>query len=779
MSDELWLVSAGAVTAVGLTAPQSCAAIRAGVSGFCETAPPEPAAEPQVGAPVPAHASLKEDPTGWLSHLAARALKECLSEVELAPESIVLLLSVPESFRTHPSQRLQGRHCAGLLLRRLEGHLKVHFHQNSQELSSGHSAALAAIRLARQQLQLPGVLGCVIGGMDSLLYPQDLKRLRSAFRLKGEGFPQGVIPGEAAAFTLVVKPSRPAEQMLLARILGVGVAEEADTVLGARSSVGVGLRQALEQAVADAGLEEAAVSCRVSDMNSERYRAWESMIAGARFYRTRREVPLPSWYPAASVGDVGAASGALSLLVAARSLRGGYAPGTIAMCEGSSEGGQRAAVLLGAPDASGLSWSSDAARAPAVIPFVLAQHIDDAEFLWRWRSQAVFDFNMKLRDISGLEERLDAHLDGLLSAGPRGRARLRQQYGPASAGELFVLTVLTLTDKPPEFVLEWADLAEAEPVLAPGFVSALAWVPDDAALPILQELSHSQSAGFKALALRASTTRRRRLASDELRRLLSTDDSALLAAAIRAAAVFDERSLLSPVEELLGHPEPLVRSAAAVGGALLQSPRCAEVLLEESRRGGFEWPEEGVEVSLRSLPPHQGRRLWWDLARSDGERRLAIIGAAAYGTAEVIPWLLERLTEDEHARLAGFALESITGLDLDREKLSVAAPEDFEAGPSDNPDEESVQPDVDDALLWPDAEAVRRWWGEHAREFVPDVRYLCGDPVESGDLRVTLRDAVQPRRHAAALELRRLEGGLLFPTRARALQQRELLVRCV
>jgi 3-oxoacyl-[acyl-carrier-protein] synthase-1 len=83
-------------------------------------------------------------------------------------------------------------------------------------------------------------------------------------------------------------------------------------------------------------------------MNGERYHAWDSVLASIRFYRTHRE-RLSVWYPAASVGDLGAATGALLLVVAATGIARGYAPGPLVMCEASSDEGLRAACAVVPP----------------------------------------------------------------------------------------------------------------------------------------------------------------------------------------------------------------------------------------------------------------------------------------------------------------------------------------------------------------------------------------------------------------------------------------------
>ena len=70
-------------------------------------------------------------------------------------------------------------------------------------------------------------------------------------------------------------------------------------------------------------------------------------MLGAAVRQSRaHEKPLPVWYPAASVGDLGAAAGPLLLVVAATGIARGYAPGPVVMCEASSDDGLRAACVV-------------------------------------------------------------------------------------------------------------------------------------------------------------------------------------------------------------------------------------------------------------------------------------------------------------------------------------------------------------------------------------------------------------------------------------------------
>ena len=214
-------------------------------------------------------------------------------------------------------------------------------------IEHGHAGVFSAIAVARRLLEQRSVNHCLVGGVDSLVNPADAERLSAAGRLHDTDNPQGAIPGEGAAFWLLA--ANDARGSAIAQLAGVGIAQEADHALGERFAVGNGLRSALTAAINDAACEESQIDFRISDMNGERYHAWDSNLAAMRFYRTRRE-HFPVWYPAASTGDLGAAAGALDVVVAANAIARGFAPGPIAMCEGSSDDGLRAAcVVVAAP----------------------------------------------------------------------------------------------------------------------------------------------------------------------------------------------------------------------------------------------------------------------------------------------------------------------------------------------------------------------------------------------------------------------------------------------
>jgi 3-oxoacyl-[acyl-carrier-protein] synthase-1 len=340
MTDALEILGYGAVTAVGLTAAQTCAAVRAGVKRF---SPIEAAVldddEPQIGARVSADPRLRANEREWLLNLTGRAVREC----QLAP-AVALLWQVPEPHRAHPLSMADDAELLASLAARLGHPIAEH----SRVLRSGAAGVVEALGLAFELIGAGKVERCVIGGADSLLRPHDLERLARDQRLIAPGRAQALVPGEGAAFVTV---GRPGSVPGRATVRGLGLGYEQATVLAGQRSVGEAFAAAFESAIQAAGFPEADIDFVVGNYNGERYDAWETSHTNARCYRTRRE-RLPVIWPAASTGELGVASGALSLLVAAAALEQGYAIGPTAAVQVRSEGELRGIALLRASPAS-------------------------------------------------------------------------------------------------------------------------------------------------------------------------------------------------------------------------------------------------------------------------------------------------------------------------------------------------------------------------------------------------------------------------------------------
>src|SRR5262245_56308405 len=77
-----------------------------------------------------------------------------------------------------------------------------------------------------------------------------------------------------------------------------------------------------------------------------------------------------------------------------------------------------------------------------IIEAVVEQHAEEAAFLWTTRERAVHASHYSLKDLSGLDERVEAHLDGLRIAGQFGWQLCEQVLDNEEAGKLFTAAVL-------------------------------------------------------------------------------------------------------------------------------------------------------------------------------------------------------------------------------------------------------------------------------------------------------------------------------------------------
>lgn len=341
MKGTLYVAGAGAVTAAGLNARQTLAAIRASLSAFEDMNLKEPFGATQIVARIPTHWKLRRSQGEWLVNMAGRAIKEALRSGPVAAEATALLISPPENFRQHPAfETVPLKQFLPAIFRSMG----ENFHKESRAVDGGPAACMSLIERAVEIIQKPGVEQVILGGVDSYVNDADMTRLSASNRLRGPESAQGLVPGEGAVFVRLTR-SPEAGEPVIAAIRNVAMEMEEDTVLTERFSQGRALLSALRSAVADNGPAEPDISFVVSNGNGERHRALEELTTHSRFYRTLRDL-TPIAYPAMTTGEIGSASGALALMLAADSFRKNYAPGPVAMLEIASESGLRAAAVV-------------------------------------------------------------------------------------------------------------------------------------------------------------------------------------------------------------------------------------------------------------------------------------------------------------------------------------------------------------------------------------------------------------------------------------------------
>jgi len=331
------VIASGMVTAVGLNAPSSCAAIRCAIDNFSETRFMDDGGEWIIGSQVPLEQPWRGLPK--LVHMAAPAIQECLAQIGNArPEMIPLLLCVAEKERP-------GR-LAGLddqLFHDLEAQLGVRFHQRSGVIDRGRVAGALALAEARRLIYEERVPFCIIAGADSFLVAATLAYYEKADRLLTSQNSNGFIPGEAGAAVLIGAPGQSIEPELLC--LGLGVGEEKASIASEEPLRADGLVAAFRAAFADAGRTIDDLDYRVTDSNGEQYWFKEAALAMTRTLRARKE-RFQIWHPADCIGETGAAIGPCTFAVALAAARKRYAPGPGILCHFSGDDGERLALVL-------------------------------------------------------------------------------------------------------------------------------------------------------------------------------------------------------------------------------------------------------------------------------------------------------------------------------------------------------------------------------------------------------------------------------------------------
>jgi 3-oxoacyl-[acyl-carrier-protein] synthase-1 len=210
---------------------------------------------------------------------------------------------------------------------------------------AGRVGMIDAVEAASQWFAERNCVRVLVVAVDSYLDPMTLEWLFEHGRLKDNDRPAGVSPGEAGACLLLETEAAAAARQtpVLMRLPGIGRGTDY-SIYDEQRNVGRGLANAVNECLDRADLRSALAGDIVTDLNGEAWRAAE--YGGGRvLLRPRISDDMKEVLPALSVGDVGSASAAVGLCVAARSFVRGYATGEHVLILSSTERGESAAFL--------------------------------------------------------------------------------------------------------------------------------------------------------------------------------------------------------------------------------------------------------------------------------------------------------------------------------------------------------------------------------------------------------------------------------------------------
>lgn len=417
-------------------------------------------------------------------------------------------------------------------------------------------------------------------------------------------------------------------------------------------------------------------------------------------------------------------------------------------------------------------------EAPQVIPEILDQHVEEAAMLWVIRDNAVHQPHYDLEDLTELDERLEAHIDGLRISGEAAWERALEELVWAEAGEIFTAAVLALESGEAERIGQVIQAVADNPDLQRALLSALGWIPYKRISPTLEKLSGSPEQHLLSISAYAV---HRVDPGQSLASAVKEKNAPLHYRALRAAGELGRKDLLLLLLEHIQADDDKTRFWAAWSAVFLGDKSAAPNVLKTFISPDAPFHERALQIWLRIIDTKTAGDWLNSLPQSLDWQRIHIIGCGISGDPAHVPWLIEQMELPVLSRIAGEAFCFISGLDLDDAELETQRPEDFQSGPTEDPEDEDTALDPDDNLPWPDATGIRAWWKDNGNQFKPGVRYLAGRVITEEHCQMMLRHGLQRQRQAAALELALMrENAMLFETRAPGLRQmRQLAVSCI
>lgn len=351
MTPSAVVVSVGARSPIGLSAVETGFAYRAAAVGMREA----PLTEEDGGDGVTMCFLPTIDPllTG-----AERAVKLALPALDEAirPVAAVLnrlrvkvVLCMDEQLGVQgPDGQLPGTTVGAWVIQRAgETAPQVHL-ETSIRGPAGPGLALQGVydALARGSVE-----AVILGGVHTDYDPARVRALAQAGRLFKPDNLDSIIPGEHAAFLVLMRPdiARTYKLTPLANLFAVGTAfDKVRPDNDEPAFEAIGLTVAIRKAGAPLADMKLRAGWLLTDLSFETHRLFElqSMIVRTQSLWTEPQQWDP---PALRMGALGAAALPMEVTLAAEGWRRGWAPHSIAFACAGSDGGERSALLLMRP----------------------------------------------------------------------------------------------------------------------------------------------------------------------------------------------------------------------------------------------------------------------------------------------------------------------------------------------------------------------------------------------------------------------------------------------
>jgi uncharacterized protein (TIGR02270 family) len=413
-----------------------------------------------------------------------------------------------------------------------------------------------------------------------------------------------------------------------------------------------------------------------------------------------------------------------------------------------------------------------------IIPEIVSLHAEEAASLFQMRRSVLDVPHVRLRDLQrGFDDRIAAHLDGLAIAGEQAWQCCEAALEAPSAGTVFTAAVRAIEEKAQRKLDRLFALSEAIPETRPGLEGAFGWLARDQLQGMVVSLLGTEDAFRRTVGIAACSMHRVDPGLVSARRV-SDANPLVRARALRTVGEIGCDEAVPACAAAMRDTDPECRFWAAWSSVLLGDRGVALKSLTVSSFEGAPHRLRAFRLALQAMNAAVAHSVLRPLADDPGQLRWLLPGTGIAGEPVYVPWLIKHMSDASSARLAGEAFTLITGVDMIETGLEGKPAENFQSGPTDNPEDENVNMDPDEGLPWPDVEKIEKWWAANASRFHKGTRYFMGAPVTREHCIDVLKNGYQRQRILAAHYLCLLEPGTpLFNTSAPAWRQQRLLAK--
>ncbi len=370
-------------------------------------------------------------------------------------------------------------------------------------------------------------------------------------------------------------------------------------------------------------------------------------------------------------------------------------------------------------------------RTPSFQLSLLEEHLEEVQMLWELRRTALRDPDYTIEEFTEVEERLEAHVDGLLIGGDHALPLLGEGLSQTDPIEVFSASYVLLrreSGRCADLVMDSFLSAEGETL--EGVTHSLVHGPVDLVRDRLLTTAKDASPAIAAAAMEALTFHRdRSVTHDRLSEFFAHEDAGVRSAAWRITGMLEPDEIVakrlkppwrSPAKgAALEDDVPEIRDHALLAAIWTVQPWVLDYCDSIAQNASPEDLDALLLYGILGQPSYLQRILTLGEATELGPDRFRVIGA--YGHPATVDALLARMSDADAATAfaAGEAFTRITGIDVDSDRREKLEPED--SSESFETEEEFLE-----EVALPDAQLAESHWNAVKDQLSQAVRCCRG-----------------------------------------------------